>query len=128
MAMRGFPGDLRPGRAILMGNDESHPWERRRLEGTQPPDHPTSAFVIPGRSDLPYINDQTIPEGIDYQFVQAAVVTPERYTYQIVREPEPVGGRWPTPRGPVNGKAVDKPLPRAGLTPGCPGRRCHSRR
>jgi hypothetical protein len=75
----GFPADLRPGRAILMGDDESHPWERHRLEGTQPPDHPTSAFIIPERSDLPYINDHTIPEGIDYQFVQAAVVSYDFY-------------------------------------------------
>lgn len=74
-----FPDDLRPARAILQGDDESHPWESRRLEGTHPPDRPTSAFIIPEHSGLPYINDHTIPDRIDYEFVQAAVVTYDFY-------------------------------------------------
>jgi hypothetical protein len=74
-----FPKDLRPGRVILQGDDESHPWDTLRLEGKTPPDHPTSAFIITEQSDLPYINNHTIPESIDHEFVHAAVVTYDFY-------------------------------------------------
>jgi hypothetical protein len=74
-----FPKDLRPARVILHGDDESHPWDSLRLEGTKPPDHPTSAFIITEHSDIPYINNHTIPECIDYEYVHAAVVKYEFY-------------------------------------------------
>jgi len=74
-----FPTDLRPARVILHGDDESHPWETLRNDGKQPPDHPTSAFIIAEHSDLPFINDHTIPKSIDHEFVHAAVVTYDFY-------------------------------------------------
>jgi hypothetical protein len=74
-----FPKDLGPTRVILHGDDESHPWETLHTDGKQPPDHPTSAFFITEQSDLPYINNHTIPESIDHQFVHAAVVTYDFY-------------------------------------------------
>jgi hypothetical protein len=74
-----FPQDLRPARVILGADADSHPWEVRRHEGTQPPDHPTSAFIVIEHSDVPYINEHTVPEGVDYEFVQAAVVNYDFY-------------------------------------------------
>jgi len=70
-----FPKDLRPSRVILHGDDESHPWDTLHTDCKAPPDRPTSAFIIAEHSDLPYINNHTIPESIDYEFVHAAVVT-----------------------------------------------------
>ena len=75
----GFPADIRPSRAVVQGDNESHPWESLRLDGTHPPKRPTSAFIALERSDLPYINHHTSPEGIDYQFVNASVVTYDFY-------------------------------------------------
>jgi len=81
-----FPQDIRPARVIVRADDESHPWQSLRLEGKQPPTGPTSAFFVCEHSEnLPYINHHTIPKGIDYEFVQAAVVqyglykTPPKY-------------------------------------------------
>ncbi len=81
----GLPDALRPGRCQTEADEESDPWQSLRLNGTRPPDHPTSTFLVTERSKFPYINNHTIPEGIDYGFVQASVVnydfypTPPRY-------------------------------------------------
>jgi hypothetical protein len=69
-----FPPELRPQRVVVEGDDESHPWSALHLEGTKPPDHPTSAFYVSERSDCPIINHRTIPDGMDFGFVQVAVV------------------------------------------------------
>ncbi|HEX4053842.1 MAG TPA: hypothetical protein VHX86_06225 [Tepidisphaeraceae bacterium] len=74
-----FPKHLRPARVILQGDDESHPWSSLRLDGTTPPDHPTSAFIIAEHSDLPYINNHTIPKCIDHEYVHAAIVNYDFY-------------------------------------------------
>jgi hypothetical protein len=50
-----------------------------RLEGKRPPDHATSALYVRERSDLPWINNHTIPDGIDYDAVRAEVVTYDLY-------------------------------------------------
>ena len=74
-----FPKHLRPARVILQGDEKSHPWSSLRLDGTTPPDHPTSAFIIAEHSDLPYINNHTIPKCIDHEYVHAAVVNYDFY-------------------------------------------------
>jgi len=74
-----FPKDLRPARVILHGDDESHPWDTLHTDCKTPSDRPTSAFIIAEHSELPYINNHTIPESIDYEFVHAAVVTYDFY-------------------------------------------------
>jgi hypothetical protein len=74
-----FPKDIRPERAILQGDDESHPWDTLHTDCKAPPDHPTSAFIVAEHSGLPYINNHTIPKSIDHQFVHAAVVTYDFY-------------------------------------------------
>lgn len=74
-----LPPQLRPQRMITQADDASHPVESRRLEGTTPPARPTSTFFVMERSGIPYINHHTIPDGIDYELVQAAIVSYDFY-------------------------------------------------
>jgi hypothetical protein len=83
-----FPVSLRPDSVMTTAKGAINPWQDRRLDGKQPPDHAVSVFYVTEKSELPYINNHTIPEHLDFDFVQAAVVTYDFYevppTYQIL--------------------------------------------
>lgn len=68
-----FPPDLRPDRALLVGDAEGDPAWAWHNELRPPPDRPVTTFLISERSDIPFINDHTVPEHVDHQFVYAAV-------------------------------------------------------
>lgn len=69
-----FPSDLRPDRAVVQGDKDSDPRWAWINEGQLPPEKPRSTFLASERSSIPYINDHTIPKGIDYQCVYAGVM------------------------------------------------------
>lgn len=74
LTLADFPAAIRPERIIMEADDRSHPWDTLRLEGTQPPLQSTSAFYVSTPHELPIINHHTIPDGLDFDFVQAAAV------------------------------------------------------
>lgn len=70
LSFRGLPASLRPDTVAVGSFEDPHnAW----YESNKKIEEPSTRLFISQRSKLPYINDHTIPEGADYEFVAALV-------------------------------------------------------